>query len=96
MTIEKNYLPRISRPAEGHYSICQAELMVGKTIERVEYGFREEIKNVHQSEVLIMYFTDGSIMAIDTGSNALNIADSKKGLKANDFHADLQLTFINV
>ncbi len=33
--------------------------MEGKTIEKVEFGFRKDIKNVHGSEALVIYFTDG-------------------------------------
>ena len=39
------------------------------TIGKVEFGFRHDINGVHQSELLLIYFTDGSIMGIDTGSD---------------------------
>lgn len=57
----KKWLPHINRPPEAHYSIVQASRMKGKTVEKVEFGFREEIEGVHESEALIIYFTDGSV-----------------------------------
>jgi hypothetical protein len=39
----------------------------------VEFGFREDIEGVHQSEALVVHFSDGSIMGIETGSNARDI-----------------------
>jgi hypothetical protein len=95
----KNALPKIIRPAEPHYSICQASRMTGRTVERVEFGFREDIEGVHGSELIIIHFTDGSIMSIDTGSNAGNIADDfgfqgKKELKPEDIHVSFSLQWV--
>jgi len=66
-------LSRIVLPPEATYSVNSAKAMIGKTVERVECGLRQGIPGVHQSEVLIVYFTDGSVMSVDTGSNASNI-----------------------
>ena len=49
--------------------------MAGRTISKIEFGFRHDIKGVHQSELLLIYFTDGAVMGIDTGSNAANLRD---------------------
>lgn len=70
--------------------------MEGKTVERVEYGFREPISNVHQSEVMILSFTDGSILGIDTGSNAAALASAHEGsgLHPDDFHVDMDLRWV--
>ena len=84
----KKWLPDINRPPEGHFSIVQASNMIGKTIERVELGFRKEMKGVHGSEALIIHFTDGSIMGLVSGSNAGNIANEENGLRPEDFHVD--------
>jgi hypothetical protein len=66
-------LPKIVLPPEATYSVNSANAMVGKTVERVECGLRQGIPGVHQSEVSIVYFTDGSVMSVDTGSNASHI-----------------------
>ncbi len=90
----KVYLPQIDRPPEAHYSIAQLPQIVGKTVERVEYGFCKHIEGTHQSEGMILYFTDGSILGIDTGSNACNVADEHEGLQPDEFHADFMLKWV--
>lgn len=87
-------LPRIGRPAQAHYLIAQAPTMVGKTIKAVRYGFREPIDGVHESELLIVEFTDGAILAIDTGSNAWNISTEAELVKPEDFHVSLDLHWV--
>lgn len=89
-------LPKMVQIPEGQYSISQmsgvsifeARKMVGKTIEKVEFGFREPMEGVHHSELLVIYFTDGSILALETGSNAENISLTHSGVKAEEFHVD--------
>lgn len=90
----KKRLPHIVCPPETHYSIVQASLMVGRTVEKVEFGFREEREGVHQSEVLIIHFTDGSIVSLETGSNAGNLADDENGLRPGDFHVDFEVHWV--
>ena len=86
-------LPKIVRDAESHYSICQSKKMEGKTVEKVWFGMREEIEDVHQSEVLYMQFTDGEILAMQIGSNALDFLYSK-GINPNELNTDLILTWV--
>lgn len=90
----KAYLPRIDRPPMAHYSIAQLPAIQGKTVARVEFGFREPIEGVHQSEAIILHFTDGSSLGIDTGSNASNLASERDGLQAEDFHVDFMLKWV--
>jgi hypothetical protein len=90
----KDFLPKIDRPSDPDYSIVQSSRMTGKTIEKVEFGFREKIEGVHQSEVLIIHFTDGSIMGLNTGSNAANVASHAKDLRPEDFHVDFMVHWV--
>ncbi len=90
----KKWLPVIVRPPEAHYSIVGASQMVGKTVEKVEFGFRKDIENVHESEALIIYFTDGSIMGLETGSNAMNLCNDENKLKPEDFHVDIDINWV--
>lgn len=90
----KAWLPRIDRPARGHYSINQVTQTVGRTIEHVEYGFRQHRDDLHESEAIILYFTDGSILGIDTGSNVGNIVMTHEEFHPDDFHADFMLTWV--
>ena len=87
-------LPTIDQPAEPNYSICRIEDIKGKTVDRVEYGSRAEIEGVHQSEAIILYFTDGSILGIQTGSNAGNLAADHAGLRAEDFNSSFHLQWV--
>jgi hypothetical protein len=90
----KKWLPVISHPPSPHFSILQAEQMKGKTVEKVEVGFREPIAGVHGSEAIIVYFTDGSIMGLSTGSNAGNIANDENRLRPEDFHVDFMVQWV--
>ncbi len=85
-------LPKISGPVQDGASALQSMSMQGKTIEKVEVGCRSRIDNVHQSEVMILYFTDGSQMSIDTGSNAGNLRCEKH--QSDDFHVDLRVHWV--
>lgn len=91
-----DWLPKIdrTRPPHPNSLITRAPKFVGKTVERVDYGFREEYENAHDSELLIIYFTDGSILGIDTATNALNLETSFNGFKAKDLHVDLRLAWV--
>ena len=57
------------RSDEAQHSIVTADKIVGKTIDRIEYGFRKPIAGVHDSEALVLHFSDGSILGIKTGAN---------------------------
>ena len=45
--------------------------MEGKTIKKIEYGYGEHVKDAHETEVLIVEFTDGTKVGISIGSNAI-------------------------
>jgi hypothetical protein len=90
----RKWLPIISRPPSAHFSIVQARQMAGKTVEKIEIGFREDIKNVHGSEAMIIYFTDGSIMGLDTGSNVGNIVNDENGMRPDEFHVDFNVSWV--
>lgn len=90
----KKWLPKIAAPANPHGLILQVSRMKGKTIEKVEYGTREDIKQVHGSEAILIYFTDGSIMGLDTGSNAFNVAESEQPFRAEDLHIDFMVHWV--
>jgi hypothetical protein len=68
--------------------------MEGKTVERVKCGVREKYENVHESQVLIIYFTDGSIIGIDTGSNIANLVDDDNNLRPEDLLIDLDIHWV--
>jgi len=90
----KERLPVITHPPRANYSIVEALRMKGKTVERVEVGFREDIEGVHGSEALIVHFTDGSIMGLSTGSNAANITNRESSPRPEDFHVDFRVDWV--
>jgi hypothetical protein len=57
--------------------------MVDKTVASVDIGHRRKIPNVHQSELIVIHFTDGTSLAIDTGSNAANISDQPEKFRTD-------------
>jgi len=90
----KQGLPEIAPPPQAHYSICQLPRIVGKTVARVEYGFQKRRPRIHQSEAMILHFTDGSTLGIHTGSNAGNLAHDHEGLAPDEFHVDFILQWV--
>ena len=86
----KEWLPKINHLRRPHSSIVEATRMEGKTVEKVEVGYREDRKGVHGSEVIIMHFTDGSIMGLETGSNAANVSSRSDGVRPEDFHVNFR------
>ncbi len=86
----KEWLPTINRVRSPHPTIMEARRMEGKTVEKVEAGYREDREGVHGSEVVIIHFTDGSMMGLETGSNAGNIASRNDGIRPDDFHVSFR------
>ena len=85
-------LPRIVKNPEPNYSINTALQMCGKTVEKVDVGFRHEIAHIHQSELIVIHFTDGAIMSIETGSNAGNFQCDKH--PPEEFHVDFRIGWV--
>ena len=52
----------------------------------------ENIDDVHQSELIVIHFTDGSILSLDTGSNAGNLRCEKH--PPQDFHVDFRVHWV--
>jgi hypothetical protein len=90
----KKHLPKIAAPPSGHFSICQASQMEGKTVARVEFGFATESPEHHHGELLIIHFTDGSILSIDTHTNAASLPGHPEGIKPSDFDVSYSLHWV--
>ncbi|MDE0016807.1 MAG: hypothetical protein OXU51_11510 [Candidatus Poribacteria bacterium] len=94
--IEKNVPEYISKRLEIYSE--RAEKMKGKTVRKVTVGFRERDDDMHESHVLKIEFEDGSILHIQTASNARNVIqdfehDKKRKFKPSDFHVDMFFTW---
>ena len=68
----------------------EALKMEGKTIEKVLVGQMSEREKVHQSETIIIYFTDGEILQLTIGTN-LQQFNSKLGIKQKQVLADFNV-----
>jgi hypothetical protein len=90
----KKWLPVITRSPDPLYAICRIEEMKGRIVERVEYGFRQDVENVHGSEAIILHFTDGSVLGIHTGSNAGNLSSVHPELRPEDFEVDFDVQWV--
>lgn len=66
-------LPKIVEPVFPEF-LEKAQKMEGKTIKMVEYGYGEYVKDRHQTEILILEFTDGTKVGILIGSNAMEFS----------------------
>ena len=67
-------LPKIASPALPEF-LELAKKMEGKTIKKIEYGYGEYVRGAHQTEVLILEFTDGTKVGISIGSNAMEFKE---------------------
>ena len=67
-------LPKIVEPVFPEFLEC-AEKMEGKTIKKIEYGFGEDVEDAHQTEILILEFTDGTKVGMSIGSNAMDFRE---------------------
>ena len=69
-------LPKIVSPILPDISAAEdAMRLEGKTIKKIEYGYREHVRDAHETEVLILEFTDGTKVGILIGSNAMEFKE---------------------
>jgi hypothetical protein len=89
--------PKPVAPPEPNYSINKAVWMKGKTVASVEIGHRRKISSeVHQSELIVIHFTDGTSLSIDTGSNAQNVCHQVANyIKPEEFCTDFMLEWFS-
>ena len=87
--------PKFEKPVRPEMKIPLAQQMIGKTIKKVEYGERDSYEEAHEAEGLNIFFTDGTSVSIQIGSNSANIASDYEALSASDFHTDIMLFWAN-
>jgi len=85
-------MPEKLKPTISAQSVSNGSLQkcIGKTIDDFEFGFVNLGPKCHESERIVLRFTDGSTLTIDIGTNAQNLSDLHKGLKPKDFHANFR------
>jgi hypothetical protein len=82
--------PKFIGPPRPEFKLDELKKAEGKSIQSVEFG---EVKRhgAHQSEEMILHFSDGSSMAILVGSNVGNLAHIFKDMNPEDFRTDLMV-----
>jgi len=83
--------PKLNKPPRPEYKLSEAQRMIGKTIQKIEFGETNFHEDVHQGEALNIYFTDGTAVTFQIGSNAYNIASDYESIKPSDIHTDIML-----
>jgi len=83
--------PKLDKPPRPEFKLEKAQRMVGKTIDKIEFGETNFNEDVHQGEALNIYFNDGTAITFQIGSNAYNIASDSENLKPSDIHTDIML-----
>ena len=76
-------LPTIAESPNAGGVVGTLNRLVGKTVTKIEFGDRKHIDGVHESEAMIIHLDDGSMISVETGSNAQNVLDTEK---ASEFH----------
>ncbi|WP_276166655.1 hypothetical protein [Zobellia alginiliquefaciens] len=83
--------PKFDKPPRPEFKLEEALKMKGKTIESIEFGETKFHKDVHAGEGINIYFTDGTAVSLQIGSNAYNIASKYNEINPPDIHTDIML-----
>lgn len=83
--------PEIVGPPRPEFKLAELEQARGKTIQSVEFGEVAAHPDTHESEGIVLHFTDGSSMCIHVASNAMNLCQDFKGLSPQDVHTHLMV-----
>lgn len=81
--------PKVKRTKKVKRMYERVKETEGKTIDKIEFGELNPSPNAHKSDGLILHFTDGTSMSVNTGSNAWNLSVEREDLRPDDFHTDL-------
>lgn len=83
------YFPQFVGPPRPEFKLDKIKQAEGKTIELIEFGEEPVCSDKHQSEGIVVHFTDGSALAIVVGSNATNLSWKFEDLRPEEVHTDL-------
>jgi hypothetical protein len=81
--------PKFIGPPRPGFKLGEIMRARGKTIKSIEFGEEPIYPGKHQSEGIVIHFTDDSAMAIMVGSNAMNLSSQFEGLNPEDVSTDL-------
>lgn len=95
MTSESDRGPEIVGPPMPEHKAQDLEKAVGKTIAAVEFGVESPLPEWrHESEAMVLHFTDGTALSILVGSNAKNLSYDYS-LSPEDVHTDLMPIWVD-
>ncbi len=95
MTDERDQGPDIVGPPMPEHKAQDLEKAVGKTIAAVEFGVQSSLPEwKHESEAIVLHFTDGTALAMLVGSNANNLSVAYD-LDPGDVHTDLMPIWVD-
>ena len=66
--------PKIIGPPSPEDKLQTILEAVGKTVAAIEYGEVESRRGMHAAEAVVFHFTDGTALAIESGSNARDLS----------------------
>lgn len=78
-------MPAIVRKPPNTAANSYLHRATGKRLVKVEWGPVEDSEHCHRREVVQLHFEDDSILWLDTGSNAGNLAMKNEGIQPSDF-----------
>lgn len=90
----KVFFPKLEATDNIKHVLSEVKKSEGKTIRKIEYGKRESSLKLHESEGMIIHFTDGTSMSVLIYSNAQNLASQYQGINPNDIHTDLNFYWL--
>ncbi len=79
------HIQTIDRPMVNSFGVAHMNRIIGRTVARVESGLRENFEEAHSSDVILIHFTDGSVLGLDTGTNACNVSSSHGDFPPSEF-----------
>ncbi|MFA6679199.1 MAG: hypothetical protein WCR96_01760 [Candidatus Methanomethylophilaceae archaeon] len=74
----------VTQSPRPEHKLDEVKKSIGKTVSKIEFGETPDLR----SEELCIHFTDGSILLIGCGSNAVNVANDHK-FSWKEFTTDL-------
>ena len=84
--------PKFDKLPRPEFKLAKAQRMVGKTIEKIEFGETNFHKDAHSGEAMNIFFKDRTAVTLQIGSNAYNIiASDYENIKPSDIHTDIML-----
>ncbi len=88
-------VPNLTKSWSSTVFAAALSALPGKTVASVQIGdVVRESSDMHHSEALIVTFDDGSMLIVDTMTNARNLADAHGSFEASDVNVSLSVDVV--